>query len=134
MGFKLPKSKGDIFGINEELSTHGRPVFEKDLQDGIIAEANNDGTTFVSKNASMATKKQAVAHENVHHEQMQQGKLQYDNEKVVWKPDTKTGARVYHRDQGYLIDSVTKRKDQEGGNFEWECEAYAKEKNKEYEV
>lgn len=134
MSFKLPKSKGDIFGINEELSTHGRPVFEKDLKGGIIAEANNDGTTFVAKNASMATKKQAVKHENVHHEQMQQGKLQYDNEKVVWKPDTKTGARVYYRDQGYLIDSVTKRKDQEGGNFEWEAEAYAKEKNKEYEV
>ena len=134
MSFKLPKTKGDIFGINEELSTHGRPVFEKKLEGGIIAEANNNGTTFVDKKASMAVKKQAIKHENVHHEQMQQGRLQYDNEKVIWKPDTKTGARVYHRDQGYLVDSITKKKEQEGGKFQWEFEAYSKENNKEYEV
>jgi len=28
MGFKL-KTKGELFGINEELSEFGRPVFEK---------------------------------------------------------------------------------------------------------
>ena len=129
MAFKLPKSKGDIFGINEELSTHGRPVFEKKLAEGVIAEANNDGTTFVDKDASPAEKKQAIKHEDVHHEQMQQGRLYYDNDKVIWKPDTKTGARVYSREQGYLIDSVTKKIEKEGGDFEWEDEAY-KEENK----
>lgn len=129
MAFKLPKTKGDIFGINEELSTHGRPVFEKNLKGNIIAEANNDGTTFVNKSASIAEKKQAIKHENIHHEQMQQGRLYYDNDKVIWKPDTKTGARVYKRDQGYIIDPITKQYKQEGGNFEWEREAYRKEKN-----
>jgi hypothetical protein len=38
MAFKLPKSKGDIFGINEELSEWGRPVFEKNLDENIVAE------------------------------------------------------------------------------------------------
>lgn len=130
MAFKLPKTKGDIFGINEELSTHGRPVFEKELKNGIIAEANNDGTTFVNKDSSIAEKKQAIKHEDVHHEQMQQGRLYYDNDKVIWKPDTQTGARVYHRDQGYLVDAVTKKKEPEGGRFEWEFEAYREENKK----
>ena len=127
MAFKLPKTKGDIFGINEELSTHGRPVFEKNLPEHIVAEANNDGTTFVDKNASAAKKKEAIRHEDVHHDQMKQGRLQYDNEKVIWKPDTKTGARVYLRDQGNLINVATKEVEKEGGDFEWEDEARAAE-------
>lgn len=127
MAFKLPKTKGDIFGINEELSTHGRPVFEKDLGPNIIAEANNDGTTFVDKKASPAVKAEAVKHENVHHDQMKQGRLQYDDNKVIWKPDTKTGARIYMRDQGDIIDVATNKREQEGGNFAWEDEARAAE-------
>ena len=49
MGFKL-KTKGELFGINEELSEFGRPVFEKDMGAGIMGEANRDGTTFVAPN------------------------------------------------------------------------------------
>ena len=62
MSFKL-KSKGEIFGINEELSEFGRPVFEKDLGDGIIAEANRDGTTFVNKNVSEKEKRDSIPEE-----------------------------------------------------------------------
>ena len=127
MAFKLPKSKGDIFGINEELSEWGRPVFEKNLDENIVAEANNDGTTFVDKKASAVLKKKAVNHENAHHDQMQQGRLQYDDNKVTWKPDTKTGSRVYIRDKGQLISMTDNTKDVEGGNFPWEDEARAAE-------
>ena len=63
MSFKL-KRKGEILGINEELSSYSHPVFEKNLEPGVIAEANRDGTTFVNKNASTAQKKNAIAHEN----------------------------------------------------------------------
>jgi hypothetical protein len=127
MAFKLPKTKGDIFGINEELSEWGRPVFEKNLDKGIIAEANNDGTTFVNKNASEKEKEDSIAHENKHHDQMKQGKLYYDDNKVIWKRDTKTGARVYMRDQGNIVDVATNKAEPEGGNFEWEDEARAAE-------
>lgn len=122
MAFTL-KSKGELFGINEELSTHGRPVFEKTLDSNIVAEANNDGTTYVNKKASAAKKAVAVKHENVHHDQMNQGRLYYDNDKVIWKPDTRTGARVYVRDKGNLISMTDNKKDSEGGSFEWEDEA-----------
>jgi len=92
MSFKL-KSKGEIFGINEELSEFGRPVFEKDLGDGIIAEANRDGTTFVNKNVSEKEKRDSIPEENAHHDQMITGRLKYTNEEVTWKKDTKSPAR-----------------------------------------
>ena len=125
VGFEL-KTKGELFGINEELSTYNNPVFEKKLGDGIIAEANRDGTTFVSPDVSNDKKKEAVDHENVHHEQMQQGKLDYTEDTVTWKKDTKSPARVYKSDQGTLIAMDSGKADAEGGDFEWEREAYKK--------
>lgn len=122
MSFKL-KSKGDLFGYNEELSTFGRPVFEKNLEDGIIAEANRDGTTFVNKNVSAAKKKAAISHEDKHHDQMLQNRLSYDDYTVMWKKDTKSPTRVYKRDQGMLIAMDGSEKGQEGDDFEWEKEA-----------
>ena len=123
MSFKL-KTKGDLFGINEELSTYNNPVFEKKLGDGIVAEANRDGTTFVDPNVSNEKKKEAVAHENVHHCQMAQGRLDYTEDIVTWKKDTKSPTRVYKRDQGTLIAMDSGKVEAEGGDFEWEREAY----------
>jgi len=123
MGFKL-KTKGELLGINEELSTYNNPVFEKKLGDGIVAEANRDGTTFVDPNVSDEKKKEAVAHENVHHEQMQQGRLDYDDNIVTWKKDTRSPSRVYIRDKGNLIAMDGKEKGPEGAKFEWEKEAW----------
>lgn len=125
MGFKL-KTKGELFGINEELSTYNNPVFEKNLEEGVIAEANRDGTTFVDSKISNEQKRKAVEHENVHHEQMMQGKLDYTDDRVIWKKDTKSPARVYIRDKGNLISMKTGKADIEGGEFEWEKEAYNK--------
>ena len=122
MAFKL-KSKADLFGYNEELSKFGRPVFEKNLEDGIIAEANRDGTTFVNKNVSAAKKKAAISHEDKHHDQMLQNRLGYDDYTVMWKKDTKSPTRVYKRDQGMLIAMDGSEKGQEGDDFEWEKEA-----------
>ena len=122
MAFKL-KSKADLFGYNEELSKFGRPVFEKNLEDGIIAEANRDGTTFVNKNVSAAKKKAAISHEDKHHDQMLQNRLGYDDYTVMWKKDTKSPTRVYKRDQGMLIAMDGSEKGQEGDDFEWEEEA-----------
>ena len=125
MSFKL-KRKGEILGINEELSSYNRPVFEKNLGDGIVAEANRDGTTFVNKNASPAKKKEAVKHEDVHHEQMQQGRLQYTDDTVIWKKSPKDPSRVYKRMNGKLMSMDGRERGIEGANFEWEQEAYNK--------
>lgn len=123
MGFKL-KTKGELFGINEELSEFGRPVFEKDMGAGIMGEANRDGTTFVAPNLSPAKKREVVDHEGEHHKQMLQNKLQYDDERVIWKKDTRSPSRVYKRMNGSLINMKTGQAEEEGGDFEWEREAY----------
>lgn len=124
MAFKL-KSKGEVFGINEELSEFGRPVFEKDLGKDVIAEANRDGTTFVDKSASIKEKKDAIEHENVHHDQMMQNRLQYNNEEVIWKRDTRSPARKYERVGGALF-SAGQKLEEGHSDFEWEKEAYKK--------
>ena len=101
MSFKL-KTKGEILGINEELSTYNHPVFEKDLGPNIIAEANRDGTIYVNENASPAQKKGAMGEEYNHLGQIGRGELQYTNDTVTWKKDTKSPPRVYERMNGHV--------------------------------
>ena len=48
MPFKL-KDKSALFGYDEQTSTFDTPVFEKDLGDQVMAEANRDGTIFINK-------------------------------------------------------------------------------------
>jgi hypothetical protein len=123
MAFKL-KSKAELFGYNEELSEFGKPVFEKDLGPNIIAEANRDGTIFVNKNATEKQKRDSMDEEKNHLDQMMQGRLQYTNEEVTWKKDTKSPARVYQRLGGRIVNKTTN--EPEGGNLEWEVEAKKK--------
>lgn len=113
--FKL-RNKSDVFGINNDTSTHDTPVFEKNLDDGVMAEANRDGTIFVDKSLSPLQKRDAVEHEKVHLDQMKQGRLQYDDATVTWKKDTKSPSRVYQR----------ATMDEGNPDFEWEAEAYKK--------
>jgi len=113
MGFSL-KRFTDLVGIDKETSTYNTPVFKKSLEGGILAEANNDGTIFIDKSLSGKEKQEAVEHEKVHMDQMAQGRLQYDDNTVTWKKDTKSPARVYKREDM-----------QEGAkNLPWEDEAY----------
>ena len=117
MGFKMtPKSV--LFGINESESDFGTPVIKKnDLGPGIEAEANRDGTIFISDKLPDGKVKEAVEHEKVHLKQIAQGRLQYSDSSVIWKKDTKSPAKVY------------RRADMNEGHpdFEWEKEAYKKQ-------
>ena len=113
MAFKL-KSKNEVFNLHDS-SEFGKPVFLKnDLDPGIEGEANRDGTIFVKAGMSDEKIKDAVEHEDVHLDQMAQGRLQYDNEQVIWKKDTRSPSRVYHRDN----------MNEGHPDFEWENEAY----------
>ena len=113
MPFKL-KDKSTLFGYDEQTSTFDTPVFEKDLGDQVMAEANRDGTIFINKGLSAKQKKDAVGHEKVHLNQMLQNRLNYTDSEVTWKRDTKSPMKVY------------KRQDMQEGaaNLEWEKEAY----------
>ena len=126
MSFKL-KSKGELFGYNEELSEFGTPVFEKDLGPNILAEANRDGTIFIDKNIPENKKQEAVDHEKTHKDQMQQNRLDYTDTTVTWKKDTKSPARVYKRVGGALFSPAGKKLIEGDSSLEWEKEAYKKQ-------
>lgn len=113
MPFKL-KDKSTLFGYDEQTSTFDTPVFEKDLGDQVMAEANRDGTIFINKGLSAKQKENAIEHEKVHLNQMHQNRLDYTDNEVTWKRDTKSPMKVY------------KRQDMQEGavNLEWEQEAY----------
>ena len=112
------KNKEALFGINKEASDHGTPVFEKQLAPGIDAEANRDGTIFVQKGLSQKKINEAVEHEKVHLSQMAQGRLDYTNGEVMWKPTTQSPMKLFNR-----------RMMAEGAkNLPWETEAYQKTK------
>lgn len=115
--FKL-KDKSTLFGINKEASEFGTPVFEKELEPGIEAEANRDGTIFVQKGMSQSKINDAVMHEKVHLNQMAQGRLAYTNEEVAWKPDTKSPMKLFNR----------KLMAEGAHNLPWEREAYQQTK------
>jgi DNA-directed RNA polymerase subunit omega len=60
MGFKL-KSHSEVFGIHEATSQFGTPVIIKDdLENGVEAEANRDGTIFVSSDLAESKVEDAV--------------------------------------------------------------------------
>jgi hypothetical protein len=114
MAFKL-KTMGELLGMHEGLSEWGRPVFFRDLEGSIKAEANRDGTTFVDPQACSPDElKEAVVHENVHHDQMKSGRLDYDQNKVTWKPTTRSHMKTFSRSEM-----------REGSDkLAWEAEAY----------
>ena len=80
MAFKL-KSHSDVFGIHEKTSQFGTPVIVKDdLESGVQAEANRDGTICVSDKLSDKQIEGAVEHEKIHLDQIAQGRFLYSEE------------------------------------------------------
>jgi len=88
------------------------PVIKKDLEDGVIAEANNDGTIYVDKDVKRNSplEKEAIAHEMVHMDQMKRGDLNYDDKNVYWKGKKYSRAKM----------------NEGSSNLPWEKEAYNK--------
>ena len=88
------------------------PVIKKDLEEGTIAEANNDGTIFLDKDVKPDSPlgREAIAHEKVHMDQMARGDLNYDDNNVYWK------GKKYSR--ANMAEGAK--------NLPWEAEAYKK--------
>jgi hypothetical protein len=115
MGFKL-KDFSALVGIDKETSSYDTPVFKKELEGSILAEANNNGTIFIDKALKGKAKEEAIKHEKVHLDQMKQGRLQYNDNEVIWKKDTCSPTRVYKR---LNMNEGAK-------SLPWENEAYKK--------
>ena len=61
------------------------PVYNVDMEDGVLGKANNNGTIVINKDLDPSQIDDVVAHEKIHLDQMKRGDLDYDDENVYWK-------------------------------------------------
>jgi hypothetical protein len=98
------------FKMESPICTCNTPIYERDLDQGVMGEANNNGSILIDKDLSAKDKKRAIAHEKVHLDQMERGDLNYDNNYVYWK------GKKYSR--ASMVEGAK--------NLPWEKEAYNK--------
>ena len=99
MGFKLGKARqpemtyGTVrsklnFGgeAGGDASVPGTPVIRKPLEEGIMGEANMDGSIYINENIAPGSEeeRQVVNHEMRHSTDMKLGKLAYSDDSVTY--------------------------------------------------
>ena len=97
-----------------KLSMDNTPIYQMDTEEGVMGQANKNGSIIVDKNLSPLEQEDVVRHEKVHLDQMKRGDLDYDNNNVYWK--------------GKKIPRSTM--DEGDKNLPWEKEAYKANKLK----
>ena len=135
MGFKLGSERGN-YAVSGEIKTKmrfgketggdasvpGTPVIRKPLDEGIMGEANMDGTIYINENIVPGSKeeKQVINHEMRHATDMKIGKLAYGDDFVEYNGVTYPRQTINGKDM-IIIDGVAK----EAGShdFPWEKEA-----------
>jgi hypothetical protein len=134
MGFKLGSEKGNYavggvvrkkmrFGkeAGSDASVPGTPIIRKPLDEGVMGEANMDGSIFISNKIVPGSfeERQVINHEMVHATQMRTGKLQYGDDFV--KYDGVTYPRETRNGKDMIkIDGKWK---EAGNDFPWENDA-----------
>jgi hypothetical protein len=136
MGFKLGKGRipiavnGQIskkmrFGKeagDADASVPGTPVIRKDLEPGVMGEANMDGSIYISKDIEPGSEieRQVINHEMRHATDMRIGKLAYGDDFVQWNGNTYPRMDINGKDM-IIVDGVAKEAGD--GGFPWEKEA-----------
>jgi len=88
MGFKLGKEKRQI------RDSKNTPIFRKNLDKGVLGEANMDGSIYIDKSVKpgSALEKRVINHEQAHLDQMNdpdpQRRLSYGDDYVKYKGKT----------------------------------------------
>ncbi len=135
MGFKLGKSRqpymvsGEVrtkmsFGkeAGRDASVPGTPVIRKPLAEGILGEANMDGSIFISDKIIPGSEeeRQVINHEMRHATDMKLGKLAYTDDYVLYNGEKFERKTIDGKDM-IIVDGVAKEAGSEG--FPWEKEA-----------
>ena len=135
MGFKLGAERGN-YAISGEIKTKmrfgqqsggdgsvpGNPVIRKKLAEGIMGEANMDGSIYINENIEpgSALDRNTISHEMRHATDMKIGKLEYADDYIkyngeTFQRETRKGVDVI------LIDGKWKEAGHTG--FPWEMDA-----------
>ena len=93
MSFKL-KNKYEMFGYHKDYSNGDRLVVEKKLPKDVYGQINPNGVIEINKDISPRNKKRAVAHEQVHLDQMNKGLLKYDSQNYYYRKDSASPIQV----------------------------------------
>ena len=82
----------------DDASVPGTPILRKDLAKGIMAEANNDGSIFLSNKVEpgSAEERKILMHEMKHLVDMKVGKLAYTDDDITWMGES------YERKKGKI--------------------------------
>ena len=135
MGFKLGTNRGleatggkiktkMRFGQESggDASIPGTPVIRKPLAEGILGEANMDGSIYISDKIipGSAEERQVINHEMRHSTDMRLGKLAYTDDSVTYNGKVYPRKTINGKDM-IIVDGVPK----EAGShdFPWEKEA-----------
>ena len=128
MGFKLGKKTEAIAhqgNIKQKLSFKaddasipGNPVVRKKLDEGILGEANMDGSIFISNKIQPGSSEenQVLLHEMRHATDMKLGKLAYNDDSVYYDGVTYPRETINGKDM-IKVDGKWK---EAGDDFPWE--------------
>ncbi len=128
MAFKLGKSSQPVArggNINKKLSfktydasVSGNPVIRKKLDEGILGEANMDGSIFISDEIPINSpmERQVLLHEMRHATDMKLGKLAYNDDGVYYDGVTYPRETINGKDM-IKVDGEWK---EAGDDFPWE--------------
>jgi len=84
MAFKLGSQKRN--SSRKNINIPGSPIYRKKLNDGILAEANDDGSIYISSKVKPGSheEKEVLKHEMKHITDMKVGKLAYGDDYVKY--------------------------------------------------
>ena len=93
-----------------------RSNLQKNLPEGVLGRANNDGTIDIKPGLPKEKRKRVIAHEKQHIKDMKSGQLNYDADYVYWKNNK------YKRTNGHVIYNGKKYEDGHP-KLPWEAKA-----------
>ena len=108
MAFKLGTSRSPVANEGQieskfsfrkkDSSVPGTPIIKKSLGKGILGEANNDGSMFISNKVKPGSEQEqhVIMHEMVHLTDMKIGKLAYNDDYIKWN------GKTYKRKEGMM--------------------------------
>ena len=135
MGFKLGKNRGNYatggviktkmrFGkqAGGEGSIPGTPIIRVPLAEGVMGEANMDGSIYINELIEPGSfqDKQTINHEMRHATDMRIGKLEYSDYHVKYNGDTFPRETIDGKD---MIHINGEWKEAGSHDFPWEVEA-----------